>query len=77
LYGAGSELVGDLGTVLGWPIFLSLMIVTSNIVGIMTGMTGSATRLYRLAPYASLTRISTGALLMSSPFKLASLFFPR
>ncbi|EGD72039.1 hypothetical protein PTSG_00056 [Salpingoeca rosetta] len=37
LYGVGGQLVGDLGTVLGFPIFLSLMIITSSVAGVITG----------------------------------------
>eukprot|EP01147_Barroeca_monosierra_P002829 gene2829-8146_t len=37
LYGIGSDLIGDLGTVIGFPIFMSLMIITSSIAGYLSG----------------------------------------
>jgi L-rhamnose-H+ transport protein len=37
LYGYCSTLLGHLGPVLGWPLFMSVIIVTSNVWGILTG----------------------------------------
>eukprot|EP00047_Mylnosiga_fluctuans_P015532 m.47342 g.47342 ORF g.47342 m.47342 type:complete len:351 (+) comp5969_c0_seq2:40-1092(+) len=37
LYGIGVSLIGDLGTVIGWPMFLSAMIVAANVFAIATG----------------------------------------
>eukprot|EP00730_Choanoeca_flexa_P017364 TRINITY_DN8351_c0_g2_i1.p1 TRINITY_DN8351_c0_g2~~TRINITY_DN8351_c0_g2_i1.p1 ORF type:complete len:355 (+),score=36.76 TRINITY_DN8351_c0_g2_i1:79-1143(+) len=37
LYTAGSELVGDMGTVIGWPIFCISLITTSSIYGFARG----------------------------------------
>lgn len=37
LYGIGASMLGDLGTVLGWPIFISAMVMSGNIVGVLAG----------------------------------------
>lgn len=36
-YGAGASSLGDLGAIIGWPLFMATMIVTSNIWGFATG----------------------------------------
>ncbi len=37
LYGRGAGLMGELGTVAGWPIFMATMIIFSTIWGFVTG----------------------------------------
>ncbi len=37
LYGRGAAAMGDLGSVIGWPVFLAAMIVFSSIWGFVTG----------------------------------------
>ncbi|MGH9444265.1 MAG: L-rhamnose/proton symporter RhaT [Terriglobia bacterium] len=37
LYGSGAGIMGELGTVAGWPIFMATMIVFSTIWGFLTG----------------------------------------
>jgi len=37
LYGIGAGLMGKLGLVLGWPIFLCSMIITANVSGVLSG----------------------------------------
>ena len=49
LYGLASGLLGSLGTVLGWPIFMSIVVVVASAIGWMTGeWRGSGTRPLRL-----------------------------
>lgn len=36
-YGQGAALMGDLGNVVGWPMFLALALVISNVWGILAG----------------------------------------
>jgi L-rhamnose-H+ transport protein len=36
-YGQGASLMGKLGNVVGWPMFLALALVVSNVWGILTG----------------------------------------
>jgi L-rhamnose-H+ transport protein len=37
LYGISSNLLGDLGTVVGWPVFMSLIVILATLIGIATG----------------------------------------
>lgn len=37
VYGAGASSLGDLGAIIGWPLFMATVIVTSNIWGFATG----------------------------------------
>jgi L-rhamnose-H+ transport protein len=36
-FGQGAALMGDLGTVIGWPMMLGLSLIVSNAVGVLTG----------------------------------------
>jgi L-rhamnose-H+ transport protein len=44
LYGAGAAKLGRLGTVAGWPLFISLSIVMGNLWGLWRGEWGNAPR---------------------------------
>jgi L-rhamnose-H+ transport protein len=37
LYGASTTTLGQLGTVLAWPLFMSLIVITAAICGVLTG----------------------------------------
>ncbi len=37
MYGMSSAKLGELGPVLGWPLFMSLIVIVASVVGIMTG----------------------------------------
>jgi L-rhamnose-H+ transport protein len=37
LYGVGAAMMGPLGGVLGWPIFMSMNIIVANVLGYLTG----------------------------------------
>jgi len=37
LYGAATTNLGELGTVLGWPLFMSLIVITAAVWGMLTG----------------------------------------
>jgi L-rhamnose-H+ transport protein len=37
VYGAGAAVLGKWGAVLGWPLFMSMVIVTGNVWGLLTG----------------------------------------
>lgn len=37
LYGIGAGKLGSLGTVLGWPVFMSLIVITASVHGLLTG----------------------------------------
>jgi L-rhamnose-H+ transport protein len=44
LYGVGKTEVGELGGTIGWPIFMTMMVVVANIWGILTGEWKNADR---------------------------------
>ncbi len=37
LYGLATVRLGSLGTVLGWPLFMSLIVISASVVGLLTG----------------------------------------
>jgi len=37
MYGVASGRLGELGAVLGWPLFMSLIVITASVLGIVTG----------------------------------------
>ena len=37
LYGAATARLGSLGPALGWPLFMSLIVVTASLLGVLTG----------------------------------------
>ncbi len=37
LYGVGAGMMGPLGAVLGWPVFMSMNIIVANVLGMLTG----------------------------------------
>jgi L-rhamnose-H+ transport protein len=37
LYGVSAGKLGQLGPVLGWPLFMSLIVITASVLGILTG----------------------------------------
>lgn len=37
LYGIATVFLGDLGPVVGWPLFMSLIVIVASIIGVLTG----------------------------------------
>lgn len=37
LYGVSASRLGELGPIIGWPLFMSLIVITASVVGILTG----------------------------------------
>jgi L-rhamnose-H+ transport protein len=37
IYGIGTAMMGPLGKVVGWPVFMSVVIVTANVNGLLSG----------------------------------------
>lgn len=44
LYGVASSMLGDLGAVIGWPLFMSLIVIIASLLGVLTGEWKSAGR---------------------------------
>ncbi len=52
VYGTGATLLGPLGGIVGWPLFMSMSLITSNVLGAVSGEWTGAPRkayLYSLA----------------------------
>jgi L-rhamnose-H+ transport protein len=65
LYGVASGLLGSLGVVLGWPIFMSIVVVVASAIGWMAGeWSGSGKRPFRLQ-MAGLTLLIAAVFLFS------------
>jgi L-rhamnose-H+ transport protein len=37
LYGVSAGKLGSWGTIIGWPLFMSLIVITASVLGIVTG----------------------------------------
>ena len=37
LYGFGGSIMGSLGPVIGWPVFMSTVVIVGNIIGVLSG----------------------------------------
>jgi len=57
LYGSGSSVLGKLGPVVGWPVYLATVIVVANIWGLMTGE-------WKDAPKRSLSLLGVGLVVL-------------
>jgi L-rhamnose-H+ transport protein len=44
VYGMGATALGSLGGILGWPLFMSMSLITSNLLGIASGEWSGAPR---------------------------------
>lgn len=66
LYGIATGKLGSWGTILGWPLFMSLIVITASVLGIITGeWKGSGTRPVRV-------QVTGVAVLVVAVFVLAS-----
>jgi L-rhamnose-H+ transport protein len=68
IYGMGGAALGKLGAVVGWPIFMAMVILTANVWGVLTGEWRGASRRARSYSWAGVAIliaaiyvISTGA----------------
>lgn len=60
VYGRGAAALGAWGAVLGWPVFIAVMILTANIVGWLTGEWRGAARRARQTMLAGLAVLGAG-----------------
>jgi L-rhamnose-H+ transport protein len=54
IYGNGAAVMGPLGGVLGWPVFMSMVIVTANVLGALSGEWQGAGRRARVTSWAGI-----------------------
>ncbi len=57
IYGYGSQALGDMGLVLGWPVFMGAVVLTANGWGIVSGE-------WRDAPAAAMRWVAAGVALL-------------
>jgi L-rhamnose-H+ transport protein len=66
LYGAAASHLGVLGPILGWPLFMSLIVITASLLGVLTGEWKNAGR------KPLLIQLSGVAILIIAVFVLAA-----
>jgi L-rhamnose-H+ transport protein len=55
VYGMGATALGDLGAVLGWPVFMAMNIITANVWGGVSGEWKGASRLTYVYSWAGIS----------------------
>jgi L-rhamnose-H+ transport protein len=70
-YGAAASGLGDLGPVLGWPLFMSAIILTSNIWGLALGEWRGATRSALVTMFVGLAFLIVGFCTLAWSSRLA------
>ena len=63
-YGSGASIMGDLGTVLGWPIFIDGMILTANITGVLSGEWSGTSKKTKQVMSASILVLSCAVIII-------------
>jgi L-rhamnose-H+ transport protein len=71
LYGAAAVHMADLGPVLGWPIFMSAIILTSNVWGLALGEWKGASRAALVTMFAGLAGLILGFCTLAWSSRLA------
>ena len=69
LYGIATVFLGDLGPVVGWPLFMSLIVIVATLLGIWTGEWRGATKnAFRVQGLAVLILIAAVVMLSRASF---------
>src|SRR5581483_2838771 len=71
IYGAAAVGMADLGPVLGWPLFMSAIILTSNVCGLALGEWISACRMSLITMFAGLAGLILGFCTLAWSSRLA------
>jgi L-rhamnose-H+ transport protein len=71
IYGAAAASMADLGPVLGWPLFMSAIILTSNMWGLALGEWKGAARRSLLTMFAGLAGLIAGFCTLAWSSRLA------
>jgi L-rhamnose-H+ transport protein len=71
VYGAAATRMADLGPVLGWPLFMSAIILTSNVWGLAVGEWKGATRGSLMTMFAGLGGLIFGFCILAWSSRLA------
>jgi len=69
LYGIATVFLGDLGPVVGWPLFMSLIVIVATLLGMWTGeWRGAAKNAFRVQGLAVLILIAAVVMLSRASF---------
>jgi L-rhamnose-H+ transport protein len=71
IYGAAAAHMADLGPVLGWPLFMSAIILTSNVWGLAVGEWKGAARASLITMFAGLAGLIIGFCALAWSSRLA------
>jgi L-rhamnose-H+ transport protein len=65
IYGMGAASLGRLGPVAGWPVFMSTVIITANVLGFLSGEWRGARLSARVTEWAGITFLVAAILVVS------------
>ena len=69
LYGIATVFLGELGPVVGWPLFMSLIVIVASLLGVWTGEWRGATRsAFRVQGFAVLVLVAAVIMLSRASF---------
>ncbi|HEY4011049.1 MAG TPA: L-rhamnose/proton symporter RhaT [Acidobacteriaceae bacterium] len=69
LYGIATTFLGELGPVVGWPLFMSLIVIVATLLGVWTGEWRGATRnAFRVQGFAVLALVAAVIVLSRASF---------
>lgn len=69
LYGIATAFLGELGPVVGWPLFMSLIVIVATLLGLWTGeWRGAARSAYRVQGFAVVVLIAAVIMLSRATF---------
>jgi L-rhamnose-H+ transport protein len=69
LYGIATAFLGELGPVVGWPLFMSLIVIVATLLGLWTGeWRGAARSAFRVQGFAVLVLIAAVIVLSRATF---------
>ncbi len=69
LYGIATGFLGELGPVVGWPLFMSLIVIVATLLGLWTGeWRGAAKSAFRVQGFAVLVLIAAVVVLSRASF---------
>jgi L-rhamnose-H+ transport protein len=65
MYGIASSKLGALGPVYGWPLFMSLIVIVSSVIGILAGEWKHATKSAVGLQFAGVAVLITAVIMLS------------
>ena len=71
IYGAAAARMADMGPVLGWPLFMSAIILTSNVWGLAVGEWKDASRRSLITMFTGLAGLILGFCILAWSSRMA------